>query len=103
MRRQPAAKLGVANTEMYRSLRENLRLYYQDRPSVSSLLDAWSSSGGDEDGGERGKPKLTIDATTERLRRAQMLLYRSSGKPATRPPPIIRATPASGPRNIPKP
>ncbi|KAK7952154.1 uncharacterized protein PG986_007882 [Apiospora aurea] len=103
MRRQPSAKLGVVNTEMYRSLWQRPSSYYQDRPSVSSLLDAWSSSGGDEEGGDRGKPKLTLDATTERLHRAQMLLYRQSGKPATRPPPIIRASPAPSPRNIPKP
>lgn len=85
MRRRPPARLGdsVPKTEMYRSLRDNPGLYMDDRPSVSSLLDEWSSSGGD---GRRGsKPKLTLDATTARLRRAQLLLLKISGGPAICP------------------
>lgn len=42
----------------------------------SSLLLAWSSSSSSNSDGHRGKPKLTIDATAARLRRAQRLLSR---------------------------
>ncbi|KAK7924898.1 hypothetical protein PG985_006952 [Apiospora marii] len=93
MRRRPPAKLGdsVPKTEMYRSLRDNPGLYMEDRPSVSSLLDEWSSSSGDG-AGRGGKPKLTLDATTARLRRAQILLYKTSGGPAICPDPTLART-----------
>lgn len=105
MQRRPPAKLGdrVPKTEMYRSLRDNPSMYMEDRPSVSSLLDEWSSSGGGDDGGKRvGKPKLTLDAATARLRRAQLLLYKTSGGSATCPDPTrARMTPGGDTTNIP--
>lgn len=57
-----------------------------NRPSTvssvgSSLSLAWSSSS-DSNHGRRGKPKLTIDATAARLRRAQRLLSRSQSHEA---------------------
>ncbi|KAK8048858.1 hypothetical protein PG994_010588 [Apiospora phragmitis] len=91
MRRHPPARLGVINTEMYRSLRVNPIFYYNDRPSVSSLMDEWSSSDAE------GKPKLTINANTARLIRAQILLYKTYGPPATCPSPgSVHATPSPG-------
>ncbi|KAK8083243.1 hypothetical protein PG996_002024 [Apiospora saccharicola] len=102
MQRPPPGKLGdsVPKTEMYRSLRDNPGLYMKDRPSVSSLLDEWSSSDGDDK--RNGKPKLTLDATTARLRRAQLLLLKTSGAPATYPGPVlVQTTPTQDTTNIP--
>ncbi|KAK6842400.1 hypothetical protein PG990_005657 [Apiospora arundinis] len=80
-RRRPPAKLGnsVNKTEMYRALRSSPIHSLSDRPSVSSLLDAWSSSSsGDVDGRTGKKPKLT-EASAARLYRAHILLSKTCG------------------------
>ncbi|KAK8114273.1 uncharacterized protein PG998_001237 [Apiospora kogelbergensis] len=99
--RKPAAKLGdsVPKTEMYRSLRGNPIADLKDHPSVSSLLDAWSSSSGDGDRRNGKKPKLTLDASAERLGRAQLLLSKKYGDSAMSPP-NAQAIPAQGTTNI---
>ncbi|KAH8675996.1 hypothetical protein BX600DRAFT_432532 [Xylariales sp. PMI_506] len=68
----PAVKASASRTEMYQALRREQR-GNDDATSVSSLLGAMSDS---DDG--RARPKLTIDDSAARLRRAQKLLLAQS-------------------------